>query len=69
MGRGFLAQRGQKVITKDGAEPNKPLIEVVEEIGKSEETKTVIKPANWSEYVFIAKGWPSPAFHQRHGHR
>lgn len=55
-GRGILAQRGQKVIIKDGAEPSKPLIEVVGEVGKSEEIQATIKSADWNDYVIIAKG-------------
>jgi len=55
-GRGTLAQRGQKVVIKDGAEPSKPLIEVVGEVGKSDEIQAAIKPADWNEYVIIAKG-------------
>lgn len=55
-GRGILAQRGQKVVIKDGAEPGKPLIEVVGEVGKSDEIQAAIKPADWNEYVIIAKG-------------
>ncbi len=55
-GRGILAQRGQKVVIKDGAEPSKPLIEVAGEVGKSDEIQAAIKPADWNEYVIIAKG-------------
>ncbi len=55
-GRGILAQRGQKVTIKDGAEPGKPLIEVVGKVGKSDEIQAAIKPAEWNEYVITAKG-------------
>lgn len=55
-GRGILAQRGQKVIVKDGVEPGKPLIEVVGEVGKSDEIQAIINPAGWNNYVVIAKG-------------
>lgn len=55
-GRGILAQRGQKVVITDGAEPNKPKIEVTGEVGKSDEIQAAIKPAEWNDYVVIAKG-------------
>jgi hypothetical protein len=55
-GRGILAQRGQKVVIREGEEPNKPKIEVTGEVGKSDEIQAAIKPADWNEYKIIAKG-------------
>jgi hypothetical protein len=49
--RGILAQRGQKVVIKDGAKP-----EVTGEVGKSEEIQAAIMPAEWNEYKIVAKG-------------
>jgi hypothetical protein len=55
-GRGILAKRGQKVVIREGAAPNKPKIEVTGELGKSEEIQAAIRPGDWNEYVVIAKG-------------
>jgi hypothetical protein len=56
-GRGILAQRGQKVVIKEGEAPGKPKIEVAAEgVGKSGEIQAAIKPADWNEYVIKAKG-------------
>ena len=55
-GRGILANRGEKVVIKEGDAPNKPKIEVTGEVGKSDEIQAGIKPADWNEYVVIAKG-------------
>jgi hypothetical protein len=55
-GRGILAKRGQKVVVKEGDAPNKPKLEVVGEVGNSDEIQAAIKPANWNEYKIIAKG-------------
>jgi hypothetical protein len=55
-GRGILAKRGEKVVVREGGEPKKPKLEVTGEVGKSEEIQAVIKPAEWNEYVVIAKG-------------
>lgn len=55
-GRGILAKRGQKVVIHEGEAPDKPKIEVTGEVGKSEEIQATIKPADWNEYVIIAKG-------------
>ena len=55
-GRGILAKRGQKVVVREGAAPNKPAIEVTGEVGKSEEIQAAIRPGDWNEYVVIAKG-------------
>ncbi|MEO5916589.1 MAG: DUF1080 domain-containing protein [Luteolibacter sp.] len=54
--RGILAQRGQKVVIHEGDAPDKPKIEVTGEVGKSDEIQAAIKPADWNEYVIIAKG-------------
>lgn len=54
--RGILAERGQKVVIHEGAAANKPKIEVTGEVGKSDEIQAAIKPADWNEYVVIAKG-------------
>ncbi len=55
-GRGILAKRGEKVTVRDGQAANKPKLEVTGEVGKSEEIQGTIKPADWNEYVVIAKG-------------
>jgi hypothetical protein len=55
-GRGILAKRGQKVAITDGADPKQPKIEVTGEVGKSDEIQAAIHPADWNEYVIIAKG-------------
>ncbi len=55
-GRGILAMRGQKVVITDGDSSNKPKIEIAGEVGKSDEIQAAIKPADWNEFVIIAKG-------------
>jgi hypothetical protein len=55
-GRGILAQRGQKVVIREGEAPNKPKIEKVGEVGKSEEIQAAIKQGDWNDYKIIAKG-------------
>lgn len=55
-GRGILAQRGQKVVLKEGEAQDKPKIEVTGEVGKSDEIQAVIKQGDWNEYVVKAKG-------------
>jgi hypothetical protein len=55
-GRGILAQRGQKVVIKEGSKPDKPKIEATGTVGKSEEIQAAIKPTEWNEYVIKAKG-------------
>lgn len=55
-GRGILAKRGEKVVITDGDKPGKPKIEVTGEVGKSDEIQAGIKPADWNEFVVIAKG-------------
>jgi len=52
-GRGILAQRGQKVVIKEG-KGSKP--EVVGAVGKTEEIQAKIKPADWNEYRVVAQG-------------
>ncbi len=53
-GRGILAQRGQKVIIKEVE--GKMKIEVVGEVGKSDEIQAAIKKEDWNDYVVIAQG-------------
>lgn len=56
-GRGILAQRGQKVVIKtDPADPKKHKVEVVGQVGKSDEIQAKIKNEDWNDYVIIAKG-------------
>jgi hypothetical protein len=54
--RGILALRGQKVVIHEGGTAKKPNLEVTGEVGKSEEIQAAIHPADWNEYVVIAKG-------------
>jgi hypothetical protein len=55
-GRGILAKRGEKVVVKEGEDPKKPKLEVVGEVGKSDEIQAAIKADDWNEFVVIAKG-------------
>jgi hypothetical protein len=55
-GRGILAQRGQKVVIKEGTDPKKPKIEVTGSVGKSDEIQAKIKSGDWNEYRVVAKG-------------
>jgi len=55
-GRGILAQRGQKTVVKPGEDPKKPKVEVVGDLGKSEDIQAAIRNEDWNEYVVIAKG-------------
>ncbi|MDF2440107.1 MAG: hypothetical protein JWN98_1091 [Abditibacteriota bacterium] len=55
-GRGILAQRGQKVVIREGDAPNTPKIEKTGEVGVSEEIQAAIKPGDWNEYKIIAQG-------------
>jgi hypothetical protein len=55
-GRGILAQRGQKVVVKQGDKPEKPIIEVTGETGDSKEIQAAINKDDWNEYKIIAKG-------------
>ena len=51
MSRGIMAERGEKVVwTKDCKK------EVTGKTGDSDEIQAAIKPADWNEYVIIAKG-------------
>ncbi|MEI7910122.1 MAG: DUF1080 domain-containing protein [Verrucomicrobiota bacterium] len=50
-GRGILAQRGQKVVIKQGDK-----IDVTGEVGKSDAIQAAIKPADWNVYKIVAKG-------------
>lgn len=55
-GRGILANRGDKVSVKQGAQPNKPILEV---IGKTEDPKLIqskIKKDDWNHYRIVANG-------------
>ena len=55
-GRGILAQRGQKVTIKQGAEPKKPKIEVTGSTGESADIQAAIKKDDWNDYRIVAKG-------------
>jgi hypothetical protein len=55
-GRGILAKRGEKVVVAESGDAKKPKLEVTGEVGKSEEIQAAIKPADWNDYVVIAKG-------------
>lgn len=55
-GRGILAQRGQKVKIVQSADPKKPTIEVLGEIGKSDEIQAAIKKDDWNEYRVVVQG-------------
>lgn len=55
-GRGILAKRGEKVVVREGENTKKAKIEVTGETGKSEEIQAAILPADWNEYVIVAKG-------------
>lgn len=55
-GRGILAKRGQKVTVSDDEKTNNFKITVTGDVGNSDEIQAAIKPAEWNEYVIIAKG-------------
>ena len=58
-GRGILAERSQKVVIKEGAnpkDPKKPNIEVTGSLGKTEEIQAKINAEAWNEYRVVAKG-------------
>lgn len=55
-GRGILAQRGQKVVIRQGEEPSKPKIEVAGETGKSADIQAKIEKDGWNQYRIVAKG-------------
>ena len=55
--RGILALRGQKTVIKPNpANPKKPTVEVVGEVGNSDEIQAAIKSEDWNEYKIIARG-------------
>lgn len=55
-GRGILAKRGQKVVIHEGETAKNPKLEVTGELDKSEVIQAAIHPADWNDYVIIAKG-------------
>ena len=55
-GRGILAQRGQKVVIKEGDSPKKPKVEVVGSLGASDEIQSKIHMGDWNDYKIVAKG-------------
>jgi hypothetical protein len=55
-GRGILAKRGQKVVIREGETQKKPKIEVIGEVGKTDEIQAAIHPADWNDYKIVAKG-------------
>lgn len=55
-GRGILALRGQQVKITAGEKPAKPKIEVLGEVGKSDEIQAAIKQEDWNEYRIVVKG-------------
>jgi hypothetical protein len=55
-GRGILAERGQKISLTQGAQPDKPKIEVAGATGVSAEIQAAIKKDDWNEYRIVAKG-------------
>jgi hypothetical protein len=56
IGRGILTKRGQKVVLKEGAPPNKPKIKITGSVGDSNKIQAAIKLGGWNDYVIIAKG-------------
>jgi hypothetical protein len=54
--RGILAKRGEKVVIHEGENAKSPKLEVVGALEKSEDIQAAIHPADWNEYVVIAKG-------------
>lgn len=60
--RGILAKRGEKTVIKpvekDAANPKAKdfNVEVVGEVGKSDEIQAAIKDEDWNEYKIVAKG-------------
>lgn len=55
-GRGILAQRGERVVIKDGEAPDKPIIEKGAPVGDSNEIQAAIKQGGWNDYKIVAKG-------------
>jgi hypothetical protein len=62
LGRGILAQRGQKTVIKEveeeknGKKTKSTKVEVVGSVGNSKKIQANIKTDDWNEYVVIAKG-------------
>jgi len=57
LGRGILAQRGEKTkIVADPADATKPKVEVIEKVGDTNEIQAAIKSEDWNEYKIVAKG-------------
>ena len=55
--RGILAKRGEKTIVKpDPADANKAKVEVVGQVGNSDEIQASIKDNDWNDYRIVAKG-------------
>ncbi|MFM2199462.1 MAG: hypothetical protein RLZZ505_2894 [Verrucomicrobiota bacterium] len=55
-GRGILAERGQRVVIKQGEDPGKPKLEVTGETGVSAEIQAAINKDDWNEYKIVAEG-------------
>lgn len=55
-GRGILGKRGQIIKLTQGAEPMKPVIEIIGTVGKDEEIQAAIKSTDWNEYRIVAEG-------------
>lgn len=55
-GREILANRGQRVVIKQGAEPTKPNIEIVGQTGNSETIQAAINRDDWNLYKIVAEG-------------
>jgi len=55
-GRGILAKRGEKIVIKQGDNPDKPKLEVTGKTGDSAEIQAVINKDDWNDYKIIAKG-------------
>jgi hypothetical protein len=56
LGRGILAQRGQKTTIGTDADGKKPKIQVTGSLGDSKEIQAAIKKEDWNEYKIVAKG-------------
>ena len=64
-GRGILANRGQKTHLSAGPD-GKTKIDVVAQLGKSEDIQAAIKQEDWNDYVVIAQG--NHVTHSINGH-
>ncbi len=53
-GRGILANRGQVTLVR--ANGDKPQIDVLGTVGKTEDIQAVIKNEDWNDYIVIARG-------------